>query len=168
MLSQQAQDLLNVYAENRTDVSRPSFDELCMQIAQLFSNRSLDGQTNYGCVLAKDSRIIATGYNSFIRDIDDSVLPNLRGDKGFKYPFMRHSEENALINCAREGISTKGATCYVTGRPCLSCHQQLWQAGISKIVFIDHKAKMLEEQAAQLEIIYHLIGDRMPLVEFFP
>jgi dCMP deaminase len=32
-----------------------------------------------------------------------------------------HAEQNALLQCARFGISTEGADIYVTHLPCLQC-----------------------------------------------
>ncbi|KXB67306.1 ComE operon protein 2 domain protein [Aedoeadaptatus coxii] len=42
---------------------------------------------------------------------------------------------NAILYCAKEGISTKGTICYVTHFPCLNCTKALIQAGISEIVY---------------------------------
>ena len=46
-----------------------------------------------------------------------------------------HAEMNALIYCAKEGISVKGCTAYVTHFPCLNCTKALIQAGIKKIYY---------------------------------
>lgn len=42
---------------------------------------------------------------------------------------------NALLYCAKEGISVKGCTAYVTHFPCLNCTKSLIQAGINRIVY---------------------------------
>lgn len=168
MISKEAKDLLKIYGKHNEEVSRPSWDDIFMNIAKEVSKRSLDAQTKYGSVLVKDNRILSTGYNSFIRGIDDSVLPNVRGEKGYKYPFMLHSELNCLLNCAKEGVSTKGATIYVTGIPCLQCTQFLWQSEIYEVVYIDHSAKMIESQGLDREIILNLIGNRMLFRKYFP
>ena len=46
-----------------------------------------------------------------------------------------HAEMNALLYCAKEGISVKEARAYVTHFPCLNCTKALIQAGISKIIY---------------------------------
>lgn len=102
--------------------------------ALLWSRKSHDPQTQCGCVIVKDQTVISTGYNGFIRDIDDKVLANTRPAK---YNFMIHAEINAIINCARQGKSTIGSTIYVTGQPCNTCLQYIWQAGILRIVYSD-------------------------------
>ena len=46
-----------------------------------------------------------------------------------------HAEMNALIQCAKEGISTKNTEIYVTHFPCINCTKALLQAGIVKITY---------------------------------
>ena len=41
----------------------------------------------------------------------------------------------ALIQCAKEGISTKNTEIYVTHFPCINCTKALLQAGIVKITY---------------------------------
>lgn len=46
-----------------------------------------------------------------------------------------HAEENAILSCAREGISTKGAIMYMTcSIPCFRCMIKIINAGISELV----------------------------------
>ena len=110
------------------------WDNIFFQEATLWSRRSHDIETQCGCVLVKDKTVISSGYNGFVRDIDDSDLPNTRPDK---YPFMIHAEANAIYNSVRIGRSTLGATAYITAVPCLSCLQMLYQCGIEEIVYSD-------------------------------
>jgi dCMP deaminase len=49
-----------------------------------------------------------------------------------------HSERNALINSAREGIRTKGCILVMNcSLPCVECCKEIINAGISKIVCLD-------------------------------
>ena len=49
-----------------------------------------------------------------------------------------HSERNALINAAREGVLTKGSTLYCNCNiPCKDCLIEIINAGVSEIVCID-------------------------------
>ncbi len=102
--------------------------------AVFWSRSSHDEQTKCGCVLVKDKTTLSTGYNGFIRGADDDELPKVRPEK---YPFMIHAEANAIYNCARLGRSTIGSTAYVTGIPCGTCLQIMYQAGIEEVVFTD-------------------------------
>jgi dCMP deaminase len=46
-----------------------------------------------------------------------------------------HAETNAIIQAALHGVSTKGATCYVTHYPCINCTKALINAGITRLVY---------------------------------
>ncbi len=150
----------------RTERKKIEWDHFFLLEAINWAKRSHDPQTQCGCVLVKDKRMISTGYNGFISEIDDSVLPNMRP---YKYPWMIHAEKNAVCNCAREGIATKGATAYITSQPCNGCHQMLWQAGIVKVVYTDLTAKMTESnEEEQMRLVLNLLtGMRMWMV-FIP
>ena len=39
---------------------------------------------------------------------------------------------NALLQCAKQGVSTDGATIYVTHFPCLNCTKSIIQAVLNK------------------------------------
>ena len=115
-------------------VSPTDWDCIFMQEAALWSRRSHDSQTQCGCVIVKEKTVISTGYNGFIRDIDDSDLPKTRPKK---YPFMIHAEANAIYNSVRIGRSTLGAKVYITAPPCINCLQMLYQCGIKEVIFSD-------------------------------
>lgn len=57
-----------------------------------------------------------------------------------------HGEMEALMMCARNGISTKGCTMYMTTFPCHNCAKHIIAAGIKKVVYIEPypKSKALE------------------------
>ncbi|MFT4149223.1 MAG: deaminase [Paracoccaceae bacterium] len=50
---------------------------------------------------------------------------------------MAHAEMSALADAARLGLSTKGATIYVTTFPCHNCAKHLVAAGLDRIVYIE-------------------------------
>lgn len=110
------------------------WDNMFFAEAVLWSRMSHDVQTQCGCVLVKNKSTISTGYNGFMRDIEDNIFPTTRPDK---YPFMIHAEANAVYNAAREGKSTIGSRAYITAPPCISCLQMLWQCGVHEIYFTD-------------------------------
>jgi len=45
-----------------------------------------------------------------------------------------HAEQNAIIQCALHGVSSRGATLYVTHSPCSICAKMLINAGIERVV----------------------------------
>ena len=136
-------ELTNIPNEKiRKERKRTPWDHIFLREAILWSERSHDAETQCGCVLVRDKRVISTGYNGFISNIVDDCLPNLRN---FKYDFMIHAEHNAILNCARHGTSTYGSIAYITGPPCNWCLQYMWQAGIVSIVYTNYsQPKMIE------------------------
>jgi cytidine deaminase len=48
-----------------------------------------------------------------------------------------HAEMEAIISCARKGLSVKGSTLYCTTFPCHVCAKHIVDAGISEVVFIE-------------------------------
>lgn len=128
--------------------------------AVLWSKNSHDIQTKCGCVLVKDKTSISTGYNGFIRDIDDDVLPRTRPEK---YPFMIHAEANSIYNSVRLGRSTLGATAYITGPPCINCLQMLYQCGIVEIKFTDISSIKMNIFSEDYLKVFELMKDKIKM-----
>ncbi|MFM1524149.1 MULTISPECIES: deoxycytidylate deaminase [Helcococcus] len=114
---------------------RTSWEEYFMHIADSISERGTCDRAYVGCVLVnKDNRIVSTGYNGSISGNPqcDEVGHVMRDDHCIA---TIHAEMNALLYCAKEGISVKNTTCYVTHFPCLNCTKSLIQSGIIKIYY---------------------------------
>ena len=124
---------------------RSTWDEAYLIDALYWSERSHDVHTQCGCVLvAPDNTPLSHGYNGHIRGVPEGILPLTRPEK---YPWMIHSEHNAILNCARQGKSTLGSTAYVTGEPCINCYQYMYQCGVVRIVYSNFNApKMLDNE----------------------
>jgi dCMP deaminase len=87
-----------------------------------------------GCVLVLDKRILTTGFNGSPAGQDHcDEIGHLMVD-GHCIRTI-HAETNAIIQAALHGISTRGATCYVTHLPCINCPKVLINAGITRIVY---------------------------------
>ncbi|MCT4396784.1 ComE operon protein 2 [Periweissella beninensis] len=114
---------------------RLPWDEYFMLQAVTLSSRSTCNRLSVGAVLVKGNRIIASGYNGAVTG-DDHCLDV--GDLMIDGHCVRtiHAEQNALIQCAKYGISVNGAEVYVTDFPCINCTKLLLQAGIKKINFL--------------------------------
>jgi cytidine deaminase len=48
-----------------------------------------------------------------------------------------HAEMEALLSCARIGVSTVGATLYCTTYPCHNCAKHIIDAGIKRVVYVE-------------------------------
>jgi dCMP deaminase len=104
-----------------------------MRIADLeVAQWSKDRSSKVGCVIVKDRRIISTGYNGLPRGCNDDVEE--RHERPEKYNWFIHAEPNGIINAAREGVSTYGATMYLNWYPCDTCAGYVVQAGIKRLV----------------------------------
>lgn len=142
------------------NISPNAWDKMFFSEAKLWSGKSHDSQTKCGCVLVKDKTSISTGYNGFVRDIDDNVLPRTRPEK---YPFMIHAEANAIYNSVRIGRSTLGATAYVTGAPCMICLQMLYQCGVLDVKFTDVSNIKMDIFSPDYDRIMELLKDKITL-----
>ena len=47
-----------------------------------------------------------------------------------------HAELNAVLKCAKEGVSVKGATIYTTLSCCAQCASMLASCGVSRVVYL--------------------------------
>ena len=114
---------------------RIPWDQYFMLQAVLLSLRSTCNRLAVGAILVRDKRIIAGGYNGSVSGdahcIDDGCY--LRDGHCVR---TIHAEMNAILQCAKFGISTDGASLYVTDFPCLQCTKSLLQAGIKEINYI--------------------------------
>ena len=114
---------------------RKDWKEYFMQITELVATRSTCDRAWVGCVLVNDSnRIVSTGYNGSVSGNPhcDDVGHTMR--EGHCIATI-HAEMNALLYCAKEGISVKNCSAYVTHFPCLNCTKALIQAGIKNIYY---------------------------------
>lgn len=116
-----------------------SWDQYFMGIALLSSERSKDPSTRVGaCIVNDDNKILSMGYNGAPTGLSDDIMPwDREGDNlKTKYPYVCHSELNAILNCP---TSVKGARVYVTLFPCNECAKAIIQAGIKEVVYLDDK-----------------------------
>ncbi|MCS7003329.1 MAG: dCMP deaminase family protein [Dehalococcoidia bacterium] len=124
-------------------VARPDSDEYLMALAVDVASRCNCRRTAVGAILARDTRVISTGYNGTVvgatNCIDggcarclDTTLP---GGEGLDRCVCVHAEQNALLNAARFGVAVAGAECFTTHEPCLECTKALIQARVARVVY---------------------------------
>jgi len=65
-----------------------------------------------------------------------------------------HAEMEALLSCARSGVSPRGGTLYSTTFPCHNCAKHIVDSGIKRVVFVEpypkSKAKDLHKDSIHL------------------
>lgn len=142
------------------------YDETMLATAKLFGGLSYCEKKKVGALIAKEGRILATGYNGTISGFDNQcetystcISCNGKGDTLLSFrdtrseichncsglgkklvtsPYVIHAEQNVLMFCVKNGIPTDGTTMYITLSPCSTCAKLIVQAGIKKVVFLEY------------------------------
>jgi Deoxycytidylate deaminase len=142
---------------------RPQWDEYFLDIAQLVAKRSTCLRRTVGAVVVKDKRILTTGYNGAPSGLAHCVTTGclreqLRVPSGERHELCRalHAEMNALLQAAQYGISVKDGVIYCTNQPCIICAKMIINAGIKRVVVLEHypdafAQKILKE--ANIEVV---------------
>lgn len=111
---------------------RPTWDEYFKEIVQVTAKRSPCERLHVGCLLVDDNRIISQGYNGFLPGCEHKSIVR----DGHEQATV-HAEQNAIADCAKRGVSCKGATAYITHYPCIICCRLLLASGIKEIKYIN-------------------------------
>jgi dCMP deaminase len=121
---------------------RPTWDEYFLMLAKLAATRSTCLAFPVGAVIVKNKQVVATGYNgspsgSAHCTTQGYCYPGLTSCDASKTLPSRavHAEANAIAQAAKYGISTEGASIYVTLEPCLSCLKLIISAGIKEVFY---------------------------------
>ncbi len=147
---------------NQLVINRPTWDNYFIGLAYYASTRSHDSETQVGCVIVSQNRVISMGYNGFCEGVDESQLPTTRPNK---YPFMVHAEENAISNMLINPPSVKNA--YITHMPCNRCAKLLWQNGITNWTIPEYC--MAHSYSKDDEIVYnHLVNNGLRIKHIKP
>lgn len=122
-------------------MKRISFDEYFMKMAQLVAERSTCLSRQVGAVIVRDNHVISTGYNGAPKGarhcLDTGCIrQKLNIPSGERLDICKavHAEQNAIIEAAYNGVSTKDASIYVTVTPCFACAKMIVNAGIKEVV----------------------------------
>ena len=125
-------------------MERIKWEEYFMAQSQLLALRSTCERLSVGAT------IIAGGYNGSVAGEVHCIDEGCLIEDGHCIRTI-HAEMNALLQCAKQGVSSAGATIYVTHFPCLNCTKSIIQAGITTIYYAEdyhnhHYAIQLLEQ----------------------
>ncbi|PIF03667.1 MAG: dCMP deaminase [Arcobacter sp.] len=114
-------------------------DQNFINIAKEIASASKCVSKQVGAVIVKNGRILSTGYNGtpsgYTNCTDHWNGEYTKGHHEWSKTYEIHAEMNAIIWAAREGISIKGGTIYVTLEPCSDCSKNIIASGIKKIVY---------------------------------
>lgn len=126
-----------------------------LELTTVISGWSKDPSRGVGSVIVSpDRQIVATGFNGLPRGVED--LPE-RLERPVKYDLIVHAEMNAIIQCARNGVSPIGCSIYSSFFPCVSCAIAIVQSGITSVISLrpelgdEHWMKSIEKSRAVFE-----------------
>ena len=124
-----------------SQINRPSWDDYFKEIVCVTAKRSSCNRLNVGCILVKDKRIIAQGYNGFLPG-----CPHISLIRDNHEQATIHAEQNAIVDCAKRGVSAKDCTVYTTHYPCIICARLLFATEVKCIKYLnDYKNDPLVE-----------------------
>jgi len=121
---------------------RPSRDQVLMQTAAIWAERSTCSRLHVGCVLSRSGRMLVQGYNGA-----PAGLPHCRDDvqEGSGIPIIHpsercraaHAEQNAISWAGRVGVTLFYSEMHCTHQPCASCARSIINAGIIKVTYVE-------------------------------
>ena len=114
-------------------MTRPSFEEIYLQVAVRLSERSTCRRLHVGCVITStDFRYVyGTGYNGNASGLANDCDSDVPGSCG-----CLHGECNAIINCQAPRTAPKVVFC--TNLPCKNCAKMLINlGGVERILYKD-------------------------------
>lgn len=154
-------------------MERISWHHYFMAQSHILALRSTCQRLSVGATIVREKRIIAGGYNGSITGDEHCIE---QGCKVVDHHCIRtvHAEMNALLQCAKFGVATEGASIYVTHFPCLQCTKSIIQAGISEIYYannyhnhayalelLNKAGVMIKEIPYSLEVLQQQIEHRL-------
>ena len=103
-------------------------------MASVWAKLSYCKRKQVGALIVKDRMIISDGYNGTPSGFENRC----EDDEGNTQWYVLHAEANAILKLAGSTQSAKDATLYLTLSPCKECSKLILQAGIKKLVYVDH------------------------------
>lgn len=105
------------------------------------------------------AEIVANLLNSGIVESDketdlESILKQSKISDLTEFGRIVHAEMDALLSCARAGITTIGSTLYCTTFPCHNCAKHIIASGIKKVFYVEPypKSRALDFHSESIEL----------------
>ena len=118
-----------------TDINKQKrYDKAYLRMALTWAELSHCSRKKVGAIIVKDGMIISDGFNGTPAGFDNCC----ENDLGETHWFVLHAEANAILKVAKSTHNCLGATLYLTLSPCKDCCKLVLQAGIKRVVYINH------------------------------
>lgn len=142
--------LLKKLAETDSEQSAQARDVLLKALLPL-ENETFNSENRQQLVLS-----LAQQFSEFEQKQLHGVQPSFRNILDItEYGRAVHAEMDAILACARTGVSTKQTVLYATTFPCHNCTRHIIAAGIERVYYIEpygkSKAELLHEDAIVVE-----------------
>ena len=123
--------------------TQKQLDKVYIQNAVNMSTLSHAIRKKVGCVLVTPENLQIGAYNGqpsgWDNVCEDTHITDDQHFKPSEYLVTKstviHAELNAILHAARQGVSVKGSTIYISLSPCASCSAMIAQAGIKRVVY---------------------------------
>ncbi|MCD8494741.1 MAG: cytidine/deoxycytidylate deaminase family protein [Candidatus Pacebacteria bacterium] len=149
--------------------TRPSWDEYFIEIMDAVAKRATCDRGRSGCVIARDKRIVATGYVgapagcAHCDEVGHEMHTVTHEDGTQTRHCIRttHAEQNALAHAARVGVALEGATLYCNMTPCYICAKMIINAGIVRVVALKdyHASARSKEVFIEAGVLFELLHE---------
>lgn len=135
--------------QTSTARQRPTWDEYFMTMARdVIAQRATCNRRQVGAVIVRNKRILTTGYNGSPPGMPHCTEVGCWMVDGHCIRTI-HAEQNAIVQAALHGVSTEGASIYVSAAPCVTCAKLIIAAGICRVIYADKYTDSLGEQMLQ-------------------
>jgi len=122
---------------------RPNWDEYFLGLLESIAKRATCDRGRSGAVIVSPHHtILATGYvgsppgqphcddvGHMMRTVIDE-----KGNQSQHCVRTLHAEENAILQCAKDGVKIEGATLYCKMVPCYNCAMRIVRVGMKRVV----------------------------------
>lgn len=120
--------------------TQKELDKCYIQMTKTVAQLSKAVRKKVGCVLVTPENGMLSAYNGTPSGWDNRC-EDVYTSEPFEYLVTRedviHAELNAILHAARQGVSIKGSTIYISLSPCLKCSAMIAQAGIKRVVYAE-------------------------------
>ncbi|MBI2109077.1 MAG: hypothetical protein HYT93_02775 [Parcubacteria group bacterium] len=121
-------------------ISQKAFDVEMMGHAFAEAEKSPDWWRQVGALAVKDGKILLSAFNKHMPHQQSLYVfgdprSNFSWGKGVEFSTPVHAEQGVIAEAAKHGISTDGASLYVTTFPCPRCAGEVVRAGFARVYY---------------------------------
>jgi len=129
--------------EQKSKYIRPTWDEYFLSLLEPLGRRGTCDRGRSGAVIVSENNtILATGYvgsppgQPHCDDVGHMMTTVIheKGNQSQHCIRTLHAEENAILQCAKDGIKIEGATIYCKMVPCYNCAMRIVRVGVKRVV----------------------------------